>query len=180
MKEKCALVACIIYLSILSSGCSMVREGPGINPKGEPPCVGATFDLWRTREVVGPAEPFDREARRAALGAEPTTLDAIAAVAGWRGNWDRMIDVPENTTAEELNSWAGTTAICWEGFITRDIWADGTSEGVYLFMDGGIPVQVLWYTGPEKDFFITEENPVVHRHTVLIPEYNELTPVPTE
>ncbi|MEU4315873.1 hypothetical protein [Nocardia sp. NPDC024068] len=176
MRVKNVFVVVVACFAILTSGCSLVREALGTNPKEEPECVGPTFDLWGTREVLGPAEPFNNEADRAASGTEPTTLDAIAAVAGWQGNWDRVIDVPDNTTADELNKWAGAAPTCWEGFIGRDVGTDDSSEGVLLFMDGEKPVQVLWYKGSEKDFRISRKSPVVQRHAVLVPNRGQMSP----
>lgn len=170
------LIAVLIGISMLTSGCSLVREALGTKQEEEPECVGPTFDLWGTREVLGPAEPFNIEAHRAAVGTEPVTLDAMAAVAGWQGNWDRMIDVPDNTDAEYLNKWAGTDGICWEGFIGRDVGTNDSSQGVFLFMDGENPVQVLWYKGSEKAFNTRITTPVVHRHDVLIPRLGRLEP----
>lgn len=165
-KAGIVLVCCI---SMFTSGCSLVREALGTEPKEHSPCVGPAFDLWDTSEVLGPAEPFNVEARRAASASEPTTLDAIAAVAGWQGNWDRMIRVPDYATIDMLNSWVGTTSNCWKGISDYVIWTEGTSEGEYLFMDGTKPVQVVRYTGPEKLFFINRQPPVVDRHAVLTP-----------
>ncbi|MBF6351092.1 MULTISPECIES: hypothetical protein [Nocardia] len=170
-KAGIVLVCCI---SMFTSGCSLVREALGTEPKKEPLCVGRTFDLWGTREVLGPAEPFNTEVYRAAMGAEPVTLDAMAVVAGWQGAWDRIIDVPDNTDSEYLNKWAGTTSVCWEGFMSRDVWTDESSEGVFLFMDGKDPVQVLWYKGSEKYINTNVTAPIVYRHDVLVPRQGRL------
>lgn len=177
MKVKYAVVVIFAGISVLTSGCLSVRDAPGVNPKEESPCVGPTFDLWGTREVLGPAQPFNDAVHQAALGTEPVTLDGMAAAAGWHGSWDRMIDVPDNTDTEYLNKWSGTTSICWEGFIGRDVWTDESSEGVFLFMDGGKPVQVLWYKGSEKDINTNVTAPVVLRHDVLVPGRGRLTPM---
>lgn len=176
MKVKYALVAVATCISMLASGCSLVREALGTNPRPEPPCNGPSFDLWDTQEVLGPHEPFNIEAHRAATGTEPTTLDAIAAVAGWHGNWDRMIEVSEHATTEKLVTWAGPASVCWEGLTNDVVWTEGTSEGVYLFMDGGNPVQTVHYTGPDKLFFIGKRPPVVLRHDVLTPNGQYLLP----
>ncbi|WP_280456579.1 hypothetical protein [Nocardia carnea] len=176
MKAKCSLIVVLAGILLLITGCSLIRSGSGPSQTEEPKCVGPTFDLWGTRNVLGPAEPFNAEARRAALGTESTTLDAIAQVAGWQGGWDRIIDVPDNTTAEELNRWAGAAGVCWEGLIVRDVWADESSEGVLLFMEGRKPVQVLWYAGSEKDFRIKRSSPVVNRYDILIPDRGKLEP----
>ncbi|MGI5219768.1 hypothetical protein [Nocardia sp. CA-290969] len=176
MKGKYTLVAVITCISMLASGCSLVREALGTGPSEDTPCVGTEFDLWASREVLVPAEPFNAEADRAASASEPTTLDAITAVAGWQGSWDRMIDVPDHATIDMLNSWAGSSSICWDGLSTEVGWTEGTSEGVYLFMDGATPVQTVRYTGPERLFFINRKPPVVERHEVLTPNGLYLLP----
>ncbi|WP_033244873.1 hypothetical protein [Nocardia carnea] len=131
--------------------------------------IDTSQDFFDSEAVLGPHEPFNIEAHRAATGTESTTLDAIAAVAGWHGNWDRMIEVSEHATTEKLVTWAGPASVCWEGLTNDVVWAEGTSEGVYLFMDGGNPVQTVHFTGPDKLIFIGKRPPVVLRHDVLTP-----------
>lgn len=169
MKGKYALLAVVSCVSVLVSGCSLVRAALGTESREQPPCVSPAFDLSDTSEAPGPAEPFNAEARRAASASESTTLDVLAAIAGWHGNWDRMIRIPDYATIDMLNAWVGTTSICWKGISNHLISTEGTSEGEYLFLDGTKPVQVVRHTGPEKLFFIKKNPPVVDRYAVLVP-----------
>ncbi|WP_159930097.1 MULTISPECIES: hypothetical protein [Nocardia] len=126
---------------------------------------------------LGSTSAFTREAMKAATGTEPVTLADIARTAGWSDGWDRMVDVPQNITAEELNRRANTPGNCWKSLprpYNSD--GDGPPNGLYLFLKDDKAVQsVGWYYGHDQAFDLRGQD-AIYPTTLLTPWAGQLRP----
>ncbi|WP_067465444.1 hypothetical protein [Nocardia amamiensis] len=130
-------------------------------------------------DTLGSTSEFTREAMNAATGTEAVTLADIARTAGWGDGWDRMVDVPQNIKAEELNRRANTPGNCWQGLpkpYSSD--GDGPPRGFYLFLKDDKAVQsVGWYYGHDQAFDLRGQD-AIYPTTVLTPWAGQLRPTP--
>ncbi|MBB5912769.1 hypothetical protein BJY24_001636 [Nocardia transvalensis] len=166
---KNAVAALAIGALLTSAGCGLL-DGSDDGDAGAG-CT-TTFDLSPVKENLGPRVGFKEKAAQAAEASAPTTLIAITTAAGWSGDWDRMVDIPQNTRADQIDALAGTSGVCWKNAPKpRSADGDGPHRGYYLFLKGDQPRQTIDWSGNFDQVF------AVDKGTVLTPD-TTLTPVP--
>ncbi|WP_330233158.1 hypothetical protein OHA40_12185 [Nocardia sp. NBC_00508] len=157
-------------------GCGLLPQSK--RSDSEANCANS-YTMSTNVDNLGSTSAFTREAMKAATGTEPLTLADIARTAGWSDGWDRMVDVPQNITAEELNRRANTPANCWKGLPTPyNSDGDGPPRGLYLFLKDDKAVQsVGWYYGHDQAFDLRGQD-AIYPTTVLTPSAGQLRPTP--
>ncbi|MFD3748198.1 hypothetical protein [Nocardia sp. NPDC058633] len=127
--------------ALSSTACGMITASGGSAES-----VSCTTEFrFGTAEPLGLISRFADQSNAAAETGDPTTLRAIADSAGWQGGWDRLVEVPQDITTDELNRRTGTTSACWENMPTKSD-AGGPTKGYYLFLNGTQPIQTTsWY-----------------------------------
>ncbi|MBF6302884.1 hypothetical protein IU459_35995 [Nocardia amamiensis] len=165
-----------IMAMLVSTGCGVLLRSNESNSEAH--CANV-YTMSTNVDNLGSTSAFTREAMKAATGTGPITLADIARAAGWSDGWDRMVDVPQNITAEELNRRANTPANCWKSLprpYNSD--GDGPPNGLYLFLKDDKAVQsVGWYYGHDQAFDLRGQD-AIYPTTVLTPRAGQLRPTP--
>ncbi|WP_280382374.1 hypothetical protein [Nocardia wallacei] len=166
---KNTIAAFAVGALLASAGCGLLDRSGGTE-SGDG-CT-STFDLSPAKENLGSRVSFKERAKQAAEAPAPTTLGDIARAAGWNDGWDRMVDIPQNTKADQINALAGTSGICWKNAPKpRSSDGDGPQRGYYLFLKGNQPLQTIdWSYNFDQVFALT-------KGSALTPDAT-LTPVP--
>lgn len=170
-----SILAATVAISLLT-GCGVLSR-PN-RSDSEAGCANS-YTVTSSIDNLGSVREFTRQAMKAATGTEPVTLTDIAHAAGWSDDWDRMVDVPQDITAEELNRRAGTPGNCWEDLPTPySSDGDGPPRGYYLFLKEDKAVQAVgWYYGHDQAFDFRGQD-AIYPATVLIPRAGQLRPAP--
>ena len=169
---RCLLTLAMASLCAATTGCLAIPR------VGDDPQVECTrhFDLDSTAEPLGSSEAFigAAEGFAAATNTSPT-LNDIAHSAGWRHDgWDRLLKIGDHNQSEDVNVYAGTSGICFAGFVSSDP-DRGGSDGWYIFFHGPDPVQTIrWGYDAVID---TDGNPVLGRDERLSPDQTVTPPV---
>ncbi|WP_454198514.1 hypothetical protein [Nocardia sp. Marseille-Q1738] len=174
-RRMISILLAIMAMSV-STGCGFLL--PSNESDSEAHCANV-FSMSSSEEPLGSTIGFTRAAMKAATGTEPVSLADIAREAGWNDGWDRMVDVPEEITAEELNRRANTPANCWKSLpqpFNSD--GEGPPNGFYLFLLGDKPIQTVnWYYGHDQAFDFRGQD-AIYPTTVLTPWAGQLRPTP--
>ncbi|WP_156959397.1 hypothetical protein [Nocardia sp. BMG51109] len=172
-------------IAVLAVGALMTSAGCGLldgtdSTDSDAGCT-STFDLSPAEENLGSRVGFKEKAEQAAEGAAPTSLIAITDAAGWRGDWDRMIDIPQNTKSDQIDALAGTSGICWKNLPKpRSSDGDGPQRGYYLFLKGNQPLQTIDWSANFDQVFAVTNGVALTPETALIPtpgQYPQLRPM---
>ncbi|MBL1075849.1 hypothetical protein JK358_15745 [Nocardia sp. 2] len=102
------------------------------------------------------------------------TLAELTRLAGWaEGTWDRMVHVPADATAAELNAASGISDFCWSNM--PQSWSISVEQtirdGNLLFVPGTTPLQSVFVSDISRTIELGD-NPleVVHPNTLLTPK----------
>jgi hypothetical protein len=169
----------IVAMMSLLSGCTIMDRFESSSQHDDRSCQHEFRPL--STQVLGSESAFENALELAAKSSEPTTLGRIADSAGWTGSWDQVIDLYPGITAHDLDQITGLTDWCWHGLPTDN--GEGSSDGDYLFLDRGTPVETVTYLHYER-FLRFEDQQVIHRDTPLVPAESrnkggrELRPAP--
>ncbi|WP_156370527.1 hypothetical protein [Nocardia arizonensis] len=122
--------------------------------KNKTAACASEFSFNKNAEPLGSLSRFADGAIAAAAAGTPTTLRDLARSAGWQDGFDRIVDVPQQTTAAELDRRAGTSGVCWKGLSEMSDSDYGRPRyGYYLFLNGNQPIQITpWFEPGQRPF----------------------------
>ncbi|MRH88417.1 hypothetical protein GFY24_13345 [Nocardia sp. SYP-A9097] len=142
-------------------------------PKALPVCE-RTFDFRGGAALLGEDRRLWGAASKAAEGMEAVTMAELTRRAGWvEGGWDRVVHVPADTTAAQLNTASGITDFCWVQLPARwEISVEETiPDGYLLFVLGSTPVQAGFLDDISKSIELGNRPlEVVYPDSILIPK----------
>ncbi|MEV0710704.1 hypothetical protein [Nocardia aurea] len=124
--------------------------------------------------TLGSMLRFTDRANAAAAEGNATTLREIGRSVGWRDGWDRIVDVPQDITAAELDRRTGTSGICWKSLPKRvGSEYDGSRRGEYLFLEGDRPIQSIPWFEPGQRPFDFQGRDQIFADTLLVGTQNK-------
>ncbi|WP_405180613.1 hypothetical protein OG225_05065 [Nocardia sp. NBC_01377] len=145
------LVAVISATVLANTGCVSIAAPDKQSDAAT--CV-SEFHLGDTEGPLGSMFKFSDRAIDAAAAGTSTTFRELTRSVGWRDDWDRVVDVPQDITAAELDRRAGTAGVCWKSLPRRTgSEYDGPRHGYYLFLNGNQPIQSTpWFDPGQRPF----------------------------
>ncbi len=148
IRSGIATSAIIAVAAVLGAGCGAV-EGSDSSAQSS---TCATKFRFGTAEPLGLISRFADQANSAASAGSATTMRSIAAGAGWKEGWDRVVEVPQGITIDELNRRTGADSVCWTN-TPEGSGSDAPQKGYYLFLNGSQPVQSTSWSGKHDRAF---------------------------
>ncbi|WP_405485925.1 hypothetical protein [Nocardia sp. NBC_00511] len=133
------------------------------------------FSAREAREPLGYSKTLYQKMLDAQESRQTVPMLDITRAAGWSDEWDRMVDVWEHTDEAELNSRAQTPGYCWDGLPASAPDSDHPSDGFYLFVRDGRPVQFVRYQLSRYPIQLLR-GVVVTKETVLTYQGSKLRP----
>ncbi|RDI51599.1 hypothetical protein [Nocardia mexicana] len=167
MTTKNAIAALAVGVLLTAAGCGLLDRSGGTTSDAK---CASTFDLSPAKENLGSRVSFKEKAKQASEAAAPTTLSDITRAAGWNADWDRMVDIPQNTKTDQIDALAGTSGVCWKNSPKpRSSDGDGPQRGYYLFLEGNQPLQTIDWSYNFDQVFALDKGSALTPDTALTP-----------
>lgn len=162
MMRKCLISTVTAMAATVVVACGSPAHPPGIAEN----CSG-TFSFYSREEPLGSNEALVAAVREFSAQTQPVPLSAVTAMAGWSGEWDRMLTVHVGTDREALNAAAGLSEYCWPDLPRRNYDASHFPE-FHVFIQGGIPRQAV-VSAAHKTLFDATTSQVLYADSMLEP-----------
>ncbi|GGN94288.1 hypothetical protein [Nocardia rhizosphaerihabitans] len=148
IRSAIATSVIVTATAVLGTGCAAIESSDSSAQSS----TCATKFRFGTAEPLGLISRFADQANSAASTGSTTTMRSIAASAGWKDGWDRVVEVPQGITIDELNRRTGADSVCWNN-VPEGSSSDAPQKGYYLFLDGTQPVQSTSWSGKHDRAF---------------------------